>query len=184
MEPRTQSMLRGEGLTRIALRKYTSFSVHRAVKDFGAWPGMHPNIDRFSIRTEVPVVWSGRVCWCSRRVSFSSCCFQKGVSVTMSGRESRPTVGFERCIAQYNCFGDDRRVFSCSCSSATTETRVTFVIRHQNALTPHQNGSSPCRERWRPRGFVKFRRFRQRPAKSSVTFGIKIGVMCSSGADV
>ena len=26
------------------------------------------------------------------------------------GRESRPTVGFERCIAQYKCFGDERPV--------------------------------------------------------------------------
>ena len=43
----------GEGLTRIALRKYTSFGVHLAVKHFGARPGMHPNIDRFSIRTGV-----------------------------------------------------------------------------------------------------------------------------------
>ena len=72
--------LRGEGVTRIALRKYTSFgvhlavkhvgvrlsisepvlaihpninrfSVHLAVKHFGARPGMHPNIDRFSVHT-------------------------------------------------------------------------------------------------------------------------------------
>ena len=28
----------------------------------------------------------------------------------MFGRESRPTVGFERCIAQYKCFGDERPV--------------------------------------------------------------------------
>ena len=131
--------LRGEGVTRIALRKYTSFgvhlavkhvgvrlsisepvlaihpninrfSVHLAVKHFGARLGMHPNIDRFSIRTGVPVVWNGRVCWCSRRLSFSSCCFQKGVSVTIFGRESRPTVGFERRITQYKCFGDERPV--------------------------------------------------------------------------
>ena len=71
---------------------------------------MHPNIDRFSVHAGVPVVWNGRVCWCSRRLSFSSCCFQKGVSVTMFGRESRPTVGAERCIAQYKCCGDERPV--------------------------------------------------------------------------
>ena len=28
----------------------------------------------------------------------------------MFGRESRPTIGFERCIAQYKCFGDERPV--------------------------------------------------------------------------
>ena len=40
--------VRGEGLTRIALRKYTAFGVHRAVKHFRAWPSIHPNINRFS----------------------------------------------------------------------------------------------------------------------------------------
>ena len=36
-----QYILRGEGLTRIALRKYTSFGVHLAIKHFGARrPGM------------------------------------------------------------------------------------------------------------------------------------------------
>ena len=88
------------------------------------------------------------------------------------------------CTAQYKCFGDGRRVFSCSCSNAATETNVAFVIRYQNASMPLQNGSSPCRERWRPRGFVKFRRFRQRPTQSSVTFGIKVGVRCNSGAQL
>ena len=41
--------VRGEGLTRIALRKYTSFGVHLAVKHFEAWPSIHPNINRFSV---------------------------------------------------------------------------------------------------------------------------------------
>ena len=44
-------IVRREGLSRIALRKYTSFGVHLAVKHFGARPGMHPNIDRFSVHT-------------------------------------------------------------------------------------------------------------------------------------
>ena len=38
----------------------------------------------------------------------------------------------------------------------STETSVTFVTRYYNASMPHQNGSSPCREHWRPRGFVKW----------------------------
>ena len=41
--------IREEGLTRNALRKYTSFGVHLAVKQFGARSGIHPSINRFSV---------------------------------------------------------------------------------------------------------------------------------------
>ena len=37
LRDRCVKSLRGEGVTRIALRKYTSFGVHLAVKHVGAW---------------------------------------------------------------------------------------------------------------------------------------------------
>ena len=50
------SHVRGEGLTRIALRKYTSFGDHLAVKHFGARPSIHPNINRFSVTLRLRAV--------------------------------------------------------------------------------------------------------------------------------
>ena len=47
--------VRGEGLTRIALRKYTAFGVHLAVKHLGAWPSIHPNINRFSVTLQLSI---------------------------------------------------------------------------------------------------------------------------------
>ena len=97
---------RGMCVTRggyIALRKYTSFGVHLAVQHFGARPGTHPNIDPWG---SGGMAWPGLLGAVGDFLLFSSCCFQKGVSVTMFGRESRPTVCFERRIAQYKCFGD------------------------------------------------------------------------------
>ena len=47
--------LRGEGVTRIALRKYTSFGVHLVVMHFGARPDTHPNINRFSVTLRLSI---------------------------------------------------------------------------------------------------------------------------------
>ena len=63
------------------------------------------------IQTSTPwgsggMAWPGLLGAVGDFLLFSSCCFQKGVSVTMFGRESRPTVCFERRIAQYKCLGD------------------------------------------------------------------------------
>ena len=67
------------------------------------------------------------------------------------------------CIAQSKCFGDDRRVFSCSIKMAAVRAENTGV--REVSLSFDVSG-------------------RQRPTKSSVTFGMKVGVMCNSGADV
>ena len=65
--------LRGEGLTRIALRKYTSFSDHLAVKHFGARPSIHPHINRFSVTLRLSISEPGRAYIQTSTVSASPC---------------------------------------------------------------------------------------------------------------
>ena len=65
--------LRGEGLTRIALRKYTSFGDHLAVKHFGARPSIHPNINRFSVTLRLSISAPGRAYIQTSTVSAPAC---------------------------------------------------------------------------------------------------------------
>ena len=65
--------VRVEGLTRIALRKYTSFGVHLAVRHFGAWPSIHPNINRFSVTLRLGISEPGLAYIQTSTVSASPC---------------------------------------------------------------------------------------------------------------
>ena len=67
------SRILGEGLTRIALRKYTSFGDHLAVKHFGARPGIHPNINRFSVTLRLSISEPGLAYIQTSTVSASPC---------------------------------------------------------------------------------------------------------------
>ena len=71
--PALHELLRGEGLTRIALRKYTSFGDHLAVKHFGARPGIHPNINRFSVTLRLRLSEPGLAYIQTSTVSASAC---------------------------------------------------------------------------------------------------------------
>ena len=101
-----------------------------------------------------PWCGKGAFFWFRHRRSCISCCYRKGVSVTMSGREHqglrKRTLGTRilgfwpqqaskanprradlGCMVSVHVYSFFTTPFSCSCSNATTETSIgiAFVIR-------------------------------------------------------